>query len=152
MVRVIRSIFLLLLIPGSLFAASPIDVTSDTMVVDRERGVVTFKGGVIATRDDLVIKAEELQVFYGEEREIERIEASGGVTIEKGGITASGEKAEFYTGEERLVLTGDPKVIEGPNRVEGERITLYLKDGRSIVEGGERRRVRAVFVPPEEGR
>lgn len=149
--RVLIVFSFLLLLPANLLAASPINITSDTMVVERNKGIVTFKGNVVARRDDLVIKADELRVFYGENREIERIEALGKVRIDRGETTAFGEKAEFFNREERLVLTGNPRVVEGSNSVEGERITLYMREGRSVVEGGKKRRVKAVFVPREEG-
>lgn len=141
-----------LLFPSHLLGASPINVTSDSMVVEREQGVVTFKGNVVAKKEDLLIRSEVLKVFYGKERDIERIEAIGNVRIERGDITTWSEKAEFFNKEDKLVLTGTPKVVEGQNSVEGERITLFLKEGRSIVEGGEKRRVRAVFVPKEGNR
>lgn len=150
--RILFVALALLLLPSPLFGASPIDITSDSMVVERGQGLVTFKGNVVARKDDLLIKAEELRVFYGKERDIERIVALGKVRIEKGDTTAWSEKAEFFNKEDKLVLTGDPKVVEGKNSVEGERITLFLKEGRSIVEGGEKRRVRAIFVPREGGK
>lgn len=143
-------LLVLLLFPAPLLGASPIHITSDSMVVERDKGIVTFRGNVVAKRDDLIINAEELKVFYNDKREIERIEAIGKVRIDREGSTAFGEKAEFFNREEKLILTGSPRVVEGLNSVEGDRITLYLKEGRSIVEGGKDRRVKAVFVPQEK--
>jgi lipopolysaccharide export system protein LptA len=64
---------------------------------------------------------------------------------------ATGEKAVYYKDEERVVMTGSPKVTEGENFVEGQEITLYLNEKRSVVSGGTGGRVNAVFTPRSEG-
>jgi lipopolysaccharide export system protein LptA len=63
---------------------------------------------------------------------------------------ATGSKAVFYQAEERIVLSGSPKVIDGENSVQGDEITLYLNDKRSVVTGGAGGRVNAVFTPKSE--
>jgi lipopolysaccharide export system protein LptA len=42
-------------------------------------------------------------------------------------------------------------VIQGDNTIAGEKITVYLDEERSIVEGGARERVQATFVPDDDG-
>ena len=42
----------------------------------------------------------------------------------------------YYAKEEKVVLTGKPEVWQEGYRVTGEKITLFLKDDRSVVEGG----------------
>ena len=82
---------------------------------------------------------------------IDRIVATGAVKIirAEGGV-ATGEKAVFYQKDEKLVLTGKPVVKQGEDFVEGDVITLFLKENRSIVESAGDKKVRAVIFPKQE--
>ena len=67
--------------------------------------------------------------------------------LRAGGGTATADKAVYYQDKEMAVLTGNPVVKQGNDSVEGSRITLYMKDNRSVVEGSENRKVKAVLAP-----
>jgi lipopolysaccharide export system protein LptA len=45
--------------------------------------------------------------------------------------------ASYFSREEKIVLTGDARIIENENQIGGEKITLFMRDDRSIVEGGK---------------
>jgi lipopolysaccharide export system protein LptA len=62
------------------------------------------------------------------------------------------EKAVYYEDDEKVVLTGKPVVKQGNDFVEGSKITLYLKEKRSLVEGSKDQKVRAVLFPRREKR
>ena len=69
-------------------------------------------------------------------RSVSMIEAIGSVVIEKDDGRATCRKAVYYESEEKIVLTGDPVAWQKGTRVSGERMTMYLADDRSVVEGG----------------
>jgi lipopolysaccharide export system protein LptA len=69
-------------------------------------------------------------------RSISMIEATGSVVIEKDEGRATCRKAIYYEAEEKIVLLGDPVAWQKGTRVSGERMTMYLADDRSVVEGG----------------
>jgi lipopolysaccharide export system protein LptA len=69
-------------------------------------------------------------------RSVSMIEATGRVVIEKDEGRATCRKAVYYESEEKIVLTGDPVAWQKGTRVSGERMTMYLADDRSVVEGG----------------
>ena len=73
---------------------------------------------------------EELGLKVGE---VKNIFASGGVRIEQNGQVATGEQATFYPADERAVLTGDPKVINGEAIATGN--TMELKPKLAIISG-----------------
>ena len=148
-----------LLLPVSISAApvdtsqnrGPIHVTSDRLEADDEAQIVIFSGNAVATQDDVTIYADRLTIKYtGEKREIVEIIADGQVRIVQQEKVATGEKAVYYNQEERVVMTGSPKVTEGDNFVEGQEITLYLNEKRSVVSGGDGGRVKAIFTPKPE--
>jgi lipopolysaccharide export system protein LptA len=49
-----------------------------------------------------------------------------------------------------VVLTGDPAVKKGDDSVRGCRITIFLKENRSIVEACPDKKVRAIIHPDRD--
>ena len=58
----------------------------------------------------------------------------------------------YFQDEEMVVLTGNPKAEEARGFVEGDRITIYVKENRSVVQGSEEKKVKAVIFQEQEGR
>jgi lipopolysaccharide export system protein LptA len=165
-------LFLLWGFPGTALSAGPLAKTqkksqgpmvikSKTLEADDKKKQVTFAGDVEGKRDDFTVFCQKLVVYYekaGEQKEseqvsarIDKIVATGAVKIirAEGGV-ATGEKAVFYQKGEKLVLTGKPVVKQGEDFVEGDVITLFLKEDRSIVESDKDKKVRAVIFPKQE--
>lgn len=131
----------------------PVKVTADQLEADDQKQLLIFTGNAVAVQDDMTIHGDRLVVKYtGENREIQQVTAEGAVRIIQGERVATGAKAVLFHAEERIVLTGSPKVSEGQNSVQGEEITFYLHDKRSVVKGGKGGRVNAVFTPQPEGK
>lgn len=142
----------------------PVHIEADRMESDQKTESVLFVGNVEAHQADLAIKAERMTVFYqrpaadgsaankAEEatRAIDRLTASGAVEIVKLKWTATGDQLEYISRERKIILTGNTKVWQDNNLVTGERIVLYLDEGKSVVErktSGEGERVKAFFYP-----
>ena len=83
---------------------------------------------------------------------IERLVAKGHVEITKEGWVATGNQAEYFSKERKVVLTGDTKVWQNNNLVTGDTFTMYLDEGKSIVERNSKKgeRVKAFFYPDAE--
>jgi lipopolysaccharide export system protein LptA len=79
-------------------------------------------------------------------RSVSMIEASGRVRIEKDEGRATCQKAIYYEDEEKIVLMGDPVAWQKGTRVSGKKITMYLAEERSVVEGESQ-----VLIEPEQG-
>ncbi len=138
-----------------------ITIKSNTMEVDEKLKMVTFTGDVNAREDNLEIDCLKMSVFYESlpdekgagttSARIEKIVATGNVRINRlSGGTATAEKAVFYKNNETVVLTGKPVVKQGDDFVEGEQITIFLKENRSVVEGSQDKKVRATIFPKRE--
>lgn len=143
--------------------ASAIVIKSQSLEVDNRKRIVVFSGQVDAKKEDMTINCEKMIVYYMDqpaEKEsektdvrIDKIVATGKVKISRpDGALAMSEKAVYYENDEKVVLTGRPVVKQGNDFVEGSRITLYLKEKRSTVEGSEKEKVRAVLHPRSEKR
>lgn len=148
---------------GLMQGEGTIVIHSQTLEADDVSRRVTFTGQVDAQRGDLGINCEKMVVYYleagskgaegGASRRIERIVASGNVKITRGeGGTARSDEAVYYESEEKIVLTGHPVLTQGNDVVEGDRVTFFLKDNRSIVESSDSKRVKAVIHPRAGGK
>jgi len=141
--------------------ASPIIIHSDSLELDQQKRFIVFEGKVRARREDMAIDCQKMIVYYldnpnkneskVESTRIDKIVALGNVIINRydGGMARAG-KAVFYQNEDKVVLTENPFVQQGPDFVEGHRIIIFLNEDRSIVEGSERKRVKATIFPREE--
>jgi lipopolysaccharide export system protein LptA len=115
----------------------PIVVTSAHMKADKLGERVTFSGEVTLKKEAMTLNSDSVTVFYDAgTRAIREIEALGNVIVRKEGRIALASRALYYSKEEKIVLTGDARIIENDNQLGGERITLFIRDDRSIVEGG----------------
>jgi lipopolysaccharide export system protein LptA len=115
----------------------PIVVTANRMEADQLGELVTFSGAVTLKKEDVTLHADTLRVFYDpRNRGVREIRARGKVRVVQEGRVALADKAVYFSKEEKIVLTGDARVIENDNQVGGERITLFIRENRSFVEGG----------------
>ncbi len=130
------------------FARSPIDITADHLSADNAREIVTFEGNVVVKQDDVTLEADRVVAEYSREsRSVEKITADGHVKVIQGKREARAARAVFYNLEQRIVLTGGADLAYGENTLKGETMTIYLRENRSVVTGGEGGRVRAVIQP-----
>lgn len=116
----------------------PIVITSRRMQADKLGDKVTFTGDVTLKKEGMTLNSDSMIVFYDvKTKGIKDIEASGNVVVRKEGRVALSNKAFYDSREEKIVLTGDARIIENENQLGGEKITLFMRDDRSIVEGGK---------------
>ncbi len=72
---------------------------------------------------------------------------AGAVHIEEPLRNARGDNAIFDRDADTLILFGNAEVVQGENRINGDEITLFIGQNRSIVKSAESGRVRAVILP-----
>ena len=136
--------------------ASNLEVVSDEMVAEKGQSMVEFTGNVKATRDDSVLLADSVKVFFhtsetkkqgsGDQSNVKKIVATGNVKYTAGERRAFADKAVYTTKNEVLVLTGkSPKLLTGKSYVTGKKITLFRLDERVMVESDGNKRVQAFF-------
>jgi lipopolysaccharide export system protein LptA len=116
----------------------PLVVTSDSMEADNQGNTVTFTGNVTLKKEGMTLASDSMVVFYNpQSKDIREIDAYGNVVVRKEGRTAFSNKAAYYSREEKIVLTGDARIIEHENELGGDTITLYMREERSSIEGGK---------------
>ena len=108
----------------------PLDIQAPRSTWDLAARKTTFEGGVTATRGDMTLTCARLSVTFASRDRVDQAVAEGDVRVVQGERRASGDRAELDADTGRVVLTGAPRIAEGPNQMTGERITLYLEDAR----------------------
>ena len=121
----------------------PLRVDADSLEIRGAEHLVLFRGHVRAVQGEMELEADELEVRVDPRtRDVQQAVARGSVRIRKGEVLATGALARYDAARGIVVLEGEPKVWRGKDVVAGRRITLYLAEDRTVVEGA-----RAVLYP-----
>ncbi len=135
-----------------------LNVTSDKMIACKDGSMVEFIGNARATREDSIILADSIKIFFNDsetkekdQSSVKKIISQGNVKYTSGENKAFADKAVYTIDSEILVLTGkSPKLLTGKSHVTGKKITLFRKEDRVLVESDEKTRVQAVFNPEDQ--
>ncbi len=127
-------------------ASSPVEVTADELSVDQTNGSAVFAGNVVAGQGDLRLSANQIRVEYLVENgaatgQIDRLLATGDVTLVNGAEAAEAQKAIYVIGSGEVVMTGNVLLTQGNNALSGEKLIVDLNTGKGRIVG----RVRTVF-------
>lgn len=131
---------------------APVTVDADQLENIQKEGLVVFTGNVVANQNRSTQWADRMEVYLDDRGDkIVRTVSTGNVRIiTKDCRSGTAKRAEYYDAEQRVVLIGNARVWRDDNVVTGERITIYLAEDRSVVEGGQQERVKAVFYPKSQ--
>ena len=138
-------------------------ITSESLVFRDHENTALFTGKVVMTKGDFVMRADQMIVHFDGtpltpaaqksgitgapsspaatdlptfgNRAVSVIDATGNVVMQRGEKRAKSKKAVYHQQDETLVLTGDPEAWEEGYRVTGTKMTMFLREDRSIVEG-----------------
>jgi lipopolysaccharide export system protein LptA len=125
---------------------APVEVTSEQLSVDQATGTAIFTGDVLIGQGDMRLSAPRVLVVYKEGQSgIERLEATGGVTLVSGLDAAESERADYDIDTGVIVMTGDVLLTQGANALTADRMTVRLDDGTAQMAG----RVKTVLQPGE---
>ncbi|WP_417620740.1 LptA/OstA family protein [Parasphingorhabdus sp.] len=139
----VASAFLFLTVPapaqvfGGHNSNAPVNFNAGRIEVQDRADRVVLSGAVRVEQAGLVLNAARMTVAYRNAGgiEIDRIDASGGVTIRKAGDTASGNVAIYDLNRRLITLVGNVKLTQGTNRLSGGRVIIDLASGRSTIDG-----------------
>lgn len=120
-------------------ANAPVDVSADRIEVQDRADRAVFAGNVRITQSGLSMNAARVTVAYagkGGGVDIQRIDASGGVTVRSASETARGNIAIYDLNRRLITMVGGVTLEQGANRVNGGRLVIDLNSGRSVIDGG----------------
>ena len=119
-------------------ANAPIDVDADRIEVQDRADRAIFSGNVKVRQGGLALDAARLTVAYsraGGGPTIQRIDASGGVSVRSASESATGSFAIYDLNRRLITMIGGVTLNPGPNVVRGGRLVIDLNSGRSVIDG-----------------
>lgn len=119
---------------------APVDIASDRIEVQDRQDRAIFVGNVHATQADMTLDSARMTVAYskkagGGDPQIDRIDASGGVTVVDPSERAKGNFGIYDLNRRIITLIGNVQLMRGGNTVNGARLVMDLNSGRSTVDG-----------------
>jgi lipopolysaccharide export system protein LptA len=122
-----------------------LEVTADMLQVDQASGASEFSGEVLAVQGDLRLTAGAVRIEYaaqpGGGQRVERLIASGGVTLATPDEAVEAREAVYNLARGTLEMTGEVMLVQGPNILSGQRFVADLNAGTGQMTG----RVRTVI-------
>ena len=116
--------------------SAPVEVSAAELNVDQETGAAVFTGNVVIGQGEMRLSAPRVLVIYREDQAgIERMEATGGVTLVSGPDAAESQRADYSIDTGLIVMTGDVLLTQGQSAIASERMTVDLEDGTARMQG-----------------
>ncbi|MCD6328438.1 hypothetical protein J7M28_12925, partial [bacterium] len=136
----------------SLSQPGKVELRADALDYNEKSMIGTYYGDVTVQKDEALFSADEVKLNGDPTTgEIRSIEASGNVRIEDGDRVGIADSAIYYAAEQKIVLSGDPKVYEfGKAVMGGYKITLDLDKKQYFVDGESDRAIKTTFFIPKK--
>lgn len=118
---------------------APVDVSADRIEVQDRANRAMFSGNVDVRQGNLRLNSARITVVYASSAggtAIERIEASGGVTMRSPSETARSQFAIYDIDRRLVTMIGAVRLDQGANRIQGGRLVFDLSSGRAVMDGG----------------
>ena len=115
---------------------APVDFDAGSIEVQDRADRVVLAGGVTVTQAGLTVRAPRMTVAYTRAGgTVNRLDATGGVTVNKGDETAKGNVAIYDLDKRLITMVGNVQLQQGGNHLTGGRLVIDLNSGRATVDG-----------------
>ena len=115
---------------------APVNYAADRIELQDKQKRVILAGNVDITQGDMRMRAARTTVAYIEDGgvKIQRIDASGGVTVTRGGETARGDVGIYDFNRRVITMVGNVALRRGADNLSGGRLVIDLASGISSVD------------------
>ena len=119
---------------------APIDLSADRAEAQDRVDRAIFAGNVVVRQGSLTLRTARLTLAYASQDgiDINRIDASGGVTVTSPSETARGDFAVYDLEDGLITMVGNVRLERGGSYLSGGRLTIDLDSGRAVMDGGLR--------------
>ena len=136
----------------------PINIESDRLDIDEEKGISTYQGNVHYTQGTIILDADIL-VVHSREGEVYKLEAFGDpahyrqeLDNDKGDLSAKAKSMEYVADNGKLVLRENVRIVKGEDVFTGNIIEYSTRDeivSARKAESGEER-VQVIIQPRQQ--
>lgn len=119
---------------------APIDLSADHAEAQDRADRAVFSGNVVVRQAGLTLRTARMTIAYASNDgiDINRIDASGGVTVVSSSETARGNFATYDLDKGLITMVGDVRLDRGGSYLSGGRLVIDLNTGRATMDGGLR--------------
>lgn len=116
---------------------APVNYAADRIELQDRQNRVVLSGDVRIDQAGLTLNAARTLVDYTDagSLRIQRIMATGGVTVARGNERARGNVAVYDFNRRIITMAGDVRLNRGSDTLNGGRLVIDLKTGVSSVDG-----------------
>ena len=116
---------------------APVDFDAGSIEVQDRADRVVLAGNVRVTQAGLTVTAPRMTVAYTRSggTDVNRLDATGGVTVVKGDETAKGNVAIYDLDRRLITMVGNVELRQRGNHLRGGRLVIDLTSGRATVDG-----------------
>ena len=118
----------------------PVEIRSDQLQVDNTTGETVFTGNAVLGQGDMRIAAPQIRIIYapGDGGRIQRLEASGGVTLVTAQEAAEAATAIYEVAAGTVAMRGSVILTQGQNVLSGDRLDVNVRTGQGRMDGNVR--------------
>ena len=122
----------------------PVEVTADNLDVNQDNGTAVFSGNVLIGQGEMRLSAPRVLVVYKSDQSgIEKLEATGGVTLVSGEDAAEAQRADYNIDTGMIEMQGSVLLVQGVNALTGDKMFVDTRSGTARVSG----RVKTILQP-----
>ncbi|MCP9221977.1 OstA family protein [Erythrobacter sp. LQ02-29] len=116
---------------------APVNYAANRIELQDRQNRVVLSGNVVIDQAGLELRAARTIVNYSDAGglRIQRITATGGVTVERGNERARGDLAIYDFNRNIITMAGNVRLNRGGDTLNGGRLTIDLDSGLSSVDG-----------------
>ena len=116
---------------------APVNYAANRIELQDRQNRVVLSGNVVIDQAALQLRAARTIVNYTDagSLSIQRIMATGGVTVTRGNETARGEVAVYDFNRRIITMAGNVRLRRGSDTLNGGRLVIDLQSGVSSVDG-----------------
>ena len=116
---------------------APVDFAAGSIEVQDRADRVVLAGNVRVTQAGLTVTAPRMTVAYTRAggTDVNRLDATGGVTVVKGDEMAKGNVAIYDLDRRLITMVGNVELRQRGNNLRGGRLVIDLSSGRATVDG-----------------
>ncbi|MEL7444529.1 MAG: LptA/OstA family protein [Pseudomonadota bacterium] len=116
---------------------APVSFNAGSIELQDRQNRVSLTGGVTVTQAGLTVSSNRMLINYTDDGslDIQRITATGGVTVSRGNERASGDVAIYDFGRRIITMAGGVNLRRGGDTLSGGRLVIDLQSGVSSVDG-----------------
>ncbi len=116
---------------------APVNYAADRIELQDKAKRVVLSGNVDINQGDLRMRAARTTVAYtdADSLKIQRLDATGGVTVTRGTESARGDVAVYDFNRRIITMAGNVALRRGTDTLNGGRLVMDLNTGVSSIDG-----------------